>query len=92
MGWVRSRNCRALAITGANSGSTIKALASPWSSMKARASASRRVFKVFSTAPAMGTPKWASTIGGVFGRITATVSFLPIPAWRRLLASWRQRA
>ena len=76
----------------ANSGSTISALASPWSSMKATASGSSRVFSVFSTAPAIGTPKCASTIGGVLGSITATVSFLPMPACCKALASWRQRA
>ena len=48
--------------------------------MKAIVSASSRVFSVFSTAPHIGTPKAASYIGGVFGAMTATVSFLPIPA------------
>ena len=86
------RSASALAITGANSGSTITALASPWSSMKAMVSGSSRVFSALSTAPAMGTPKCASTIGGVLGSITATVSFLPMPARRRLLARRRQRA
>jgi hypothetical protein len=38
------------------------------------------VQRELSTAPAIGTPKCASTMGGVFGSITATVSFLPIPA------------
>ena len=63
-----------------NSGSTITALASPWLSMKAIASGSRRVLREFNTAPTIGTPKWASTIGGVFGNITATVSPTPIPS------------
>ena len=76
----------------ANSGSTMMALASPWSSMKATASGSSRVFSVFSTAPAMGTPKCASTIGGVLGSMAATVSFLPMPCFCSALASWRQRS
>ena len=42
--------------------------------------------------PAMGTPKCASTMGGVLGSMTATVSFLPMPLRRSALASWRQRA
>jgi hypothetical protein len=74
------RSASAFFITAANSGSTITALASPWSSMKATVSGSRRVFKALSTAPAIGMPKCASTIGGVLGKITATVSFLPMPA------------
>jgi len=90
-GAVDLRSGSALAIRAVNSGSTISTLASPWSSMKARVSASRRVLRVLSTAPDMGTPKWASTIGGVLGSITATVSFLPTPAWCSALASWRQR-
>jgi len=68
------------------------ARASPWSSMKAMASGSSRVLSALSTAPAMGTPKCASTMGGVLGSITATVSFLPMPRWRRALARRRQRA
>jgi hypothetical protein len=55
----------ALLMTAANSGSTMTAFASPWSSMKAMVAASRRVFKVLSTAPAMGTKKCASTMAGV---------------------------
>ena len=86
------RSASAFFMMPANSGSTMTALASPWSSMKATASGSSRVFRALSTAPAIGTPKCASTIGGVLGSITATVSFLPMPLWRRLLASWRQRA
>ncbi len=77
---------------GANSGSTITALASPWSSMNATAAGSSRVLSALSTAPAIGMPKWASTIGGVLGSITATVSPWPMP-WRdKALASWRQRS
>jgi hypothetical protein len=72
----------ALRITGANSVSVIRTFASPWPSMNASASASRRVLSVLSTAPAIGTPKCASTISGVFASITATVSFLPTPAPR----------
>lgn len=92
MGVVPVRRASALAMVPVNSGSTITALASPWSSMKAMASGSSRVLRVLSTAPAMGTPKCASTICGVLGSITATVSFLPMPAWVSALASWRQRA
>ena len=85
------RSAMAFFITPANSGSTITALASPWSSMKAMVSGSSRVLSVLSTAPAMGTPKCASTMGGVLGSITATVSFLPMPARLKALANWRQR-
>ena len=60
--------------------------------MKAMASGSSRVFIAFSTAPAMGMPKCASTIGGVLGSITATVSPLPRPARCSALASRRQRS
>ena len=90
-GVVAWRKASALAMVPLNSGSTITALASPWSSMKAMVSGSSRVFRALSTAPAMGTPKWASTMGGVLGSMTATVSFLPMPARCRALASWRQR-
>ena len=86
------RRASAFSNVPANSGSTITALASPWSSMKAMACGSSRVFSALSTAPAIGTPKCASTIGGVLGSITATVSFLPMPARIRALANWRQRA
>ena len=48
--------------------------------MNASASASRRVLSVLRIAPLIGTPKCASTIGGVFGSIAATVSPLPMPA------------
>src|SRR3989344_1041301 len=80
MGVVPVRRASALAMVPVNSGSTMTALASPWSSMKAMASGSSRVLRVLSTAPAMGTPKCASTMGGVLGSITATVAFLPMPA------------
>ena len=43
-------------------------------------SASRRVLMVFSTHPAIGTPKCASNISGVFAAITDTVSPRPSPA------------
>jgi len=76
----------------ANSGSTTTTLASPWSSMKATAAGSSRVLSALSTAPTMGTPKWASTMGGVLGSITATVSPLPMPCRASALASWRQRS
>ena len=48
--------------------------ASLCSSIKASARASCRVLSAQSTAPAIAIPKWASTIGGVLGSITATVS------------------
>ena len=79
-------------ITGENSRSTITSFASPWSSMKAMDSASRRVFSAHSTAPSMGTPKWHSTISGVFASITATVSPCPTPLAASALASLRERA
>ena len=54
-------------------------------------SASSRVLIDRRTAPAIGTPWWASSIAGVFDSITATVSprFTP----RRSMAepSWRER-
>jgi hypothetical protein len=56
------------------------------------ASASSRVFSVLSTAPVIGTPKWASNIAGTFGSITATVSPTPMPRCARELARRRQRA
>ena len=43
-------------IVCANSRSVISTLASPWSSEKAMTAASRRVLRVLSTAPAIGTP------------------------------------
>ena len=62
------------AIVGENSRSVSSTLASPWRSMKAIASGSRRVLSVLSTAPHIGTPKCASYISGVFDSMTATVS------------------
>jgi hypothetical protein len=70
------RNCCASA---ANSLSISSTLASPWRSMKTMDSASSRMLSAFSTAPAMGTPKCASTIAGVLGSMAETVSFLPTP-------------
>jgi hypothetical protein len=60
--------------------------------MNASASASSRVLSVLSTAPHIGTPKWTSTISGVFASITATVSFFPTPRRASAEASRRQRA
>jgi hypothetical protein len=57
--------------------------------MKAMASASSRVFRAFSTAPHIGTPKCASYMAGMFGSMTATVSPVPIP--RRASADARRR-
>ncbi|MNR46107.1 hypothetical protein D3C85_1650340 [compost metagenome] len=79
-------------MVGANSRSVINTLASPCSSMKAMASASRRVLRVLSTAPHIGTPKWHSYISGVLASITATVSSCPTPAAASADASRRQRA
>jgi hypothetical protein len=61
-------------ITGANSVSVTSTFASPWSSMKAIASASSRVLSVLSTPPLIGTPKCASIISGVLASMAATVS------------------
>ncbi|MNF62402.1 hypothetical protein D3C84_440830 [compost metagenome] len=47
---------------------------------------------VLSTAPLMGTPKWASNIAGILGATMETVSPSPIPYRRRAEASLRQRA
>ena len=59
--------------------------------MKATVAGSSRVLIALSTAPAIGMPKCASTMGGVLGSITATVSPLPMPWRASALASWRQR-
>jgi hypothetical protein len=45
-----------------------------------------------STAPAMGTPKWASKVSGVLVPITATVCPGATPARASAEASRRQRA
>ena len=89
---MRVRSFNAAAMVPLNSGSTTMARASPWSSMKAMASGSSRVLRVLSTAPAIGMPKWASTMGGVLGSITATVSPTLMPRCFKALASCRQRA
>ncbi len=75
-----------------NSRSVMTTLAAPWFSMNARASASRRVFSVLSTAPAIGTPKWHSYISGVFASSTATVSPTPMPRLASAEARRQQRA
>jgi len=54
--------------------------------------ASRRTFSALSVAPAMGTAKCASNIGGVLGAITATVSPKPMPRRCKAEAKRRQRA
>ena len=59
--------------------------------MKATVAASSRVLMQLSTAPAIGTPKCASTIGGVLGSITATVSPSPMSRAARAEASCRAR-
>lgn len=48
---------------------------------------SSRVLIVLSTAPAIGTPKCASTIAGMFGSSAATVSPRATPACASALAS-----
>ena len=60
--------------------------------MKPIASASRRVLSVFKVAPVIGTPKCTSTIAGMFGSITATVSPTPMPRFASADARRRQRA
>jgi hypothetical protein len=50
----------AFSIVGENSRSVMSTLASPCSSWNAIASGSSRVLMVWSTAPIIGTPKWAS--------------------------------
>ena len=65
--------------TPENSRSTMTTLLSAWSSWKAITAASRRVFSECSTALTIGTPKWASSMGGVLDSITVTVSPLPMP-------------
>ena len=86
------RKARALRTTPAYSGSSTSTRLSLWSSMKAMVAASSRVFRALSTAPAIGMPKCASTIAGVFGSITATVSFLTMPRPCSALASRRERS
>ena len=83
---------RARAITGANSPSVIKTLASPCFRMKAIVSGSSRMFSAFSTAPDIGTPKCASKIAGTFGAMTATVSPGRTPRLASAEASRRQRS
>ena len=65
--------------------------AAPCSSMKRIASASSRVFSVFSTAPHIGTPKCASYICGVLESIAATVSPTPMPRFASAEARRRAR-
>jgi hypothetical protein len=83
---------RALATTPENSRSVKRTFASPWSSMKAIASASRRVLSVLSTAPIIAGPKWSSTSAGTLGSIAATVSPRRMPRFSSAEASRRQRA
>jgi hypothetical protein len=47
---------------------------------------------LFSTAPAIGTPKCASSIAGTFGSIVATVSPGATPRPASAAASFRARA
>ena len=76
----------------ANSRSVISTFASPCFRQKASVPESSLVFSVFSTAPAIGTPKCASYISGVFGAMTATVSPRLMPARTSAEARRRQRA
>jgi hypothetical protein len=86
-------NCSsARSIVSANSVSVIRTFAPPCSSMKAIASASRRVLSVLSTPPVIGTAKCASIISGVLAAIKATVSPAPMPALTSAEAKRRQRA
>ena len=66
--------------SSAYSVSMMRARASPWPSMNSTLGVSSRVFSVLSTAPSMGTPKCASTMAGMFGSMTATVSPRLMPA------------
>jgi hypothetical protein len=59
--------------------------------MKAMVSASRRMLRALSTAPVMGTPKWASTWAGMLAAMTATVSPSLMPRRLSADASRRQR-
>ena len=71
-------------MVGENSRSVSSTRASPCCRMKAMVAASRRMLRAQRTAPAMGTPKWASTMAGVLGAMMATVW----PRW----TPWRVRA
>ncbi len=78
-------------ITPENSRSTISTLVSAWSSLKAITAASSRVFTECSTAFTIGTPKCASSIGGVLDSIAVTVSPLPMPRLASAEASCSER-
>ncbi len=78
-------------MTGENSRSVSSTFASPCRRMKAIAAASRRMLSAFRTAPAMGTPKCASTKAGTLGAMIATVSPRPIPRCASAEASRRAR-
>jgi len=82
----------ALATMGAYSRSVNSTFASPWSSMKAMASASRRVLSVFTTAPNIAGPKCSSIIAGTLGSIAATVSPRFTPRFCSAEASRQQRS
>jgi hypothetical protein len=82
----------AAAIVAENSRSVSSTRASPWSSMKAMAAASRRVLSALSTAPDIGTPKWHSSISGVLDSIAATVSPRPTPCAASAEARRRDRS
>ena len=64
---------------------------SAWSSWKATIAASSRVLSECSTALTIGTPKCASSIGGVLDSMTLTVSPLAIPFAASAEASWSER-
>ena len=53
--------------------------------------ASSRVFSECSTALTIGTPKCASSIGGVLDSMTVTVSPLPMPFFASAEASCSER-
>ena len=74
-----------------NSRSTKIILASACCRIKEIASASKRVLIALSTAPHIGTPKWASNTGTIFGAIKATVSPSVIPALFKADANCTQR-
>ena len=49
--------------------STTNSVAPEWSQMWRTSSAESRVLTGTSTAPARGTPKWATSISGMFGHM-----------------------
>ena len=82
----------AFAITPEYSRSVMSTLQSLCWRMKAIVSASSRMLRALSTAPAMGTPKCASSSSGILGAITQTVSPTPMPRSFKAAASRMHRS